>query len=408
MSSIIAINPNIGFDFDSNAILIPAKQMNALVPVNYEDCFEWYQRLFGVFGYMRLTKNHTYRVHKFSSNPMVWQPLKSSCKHEPLGRVTADSAEVPVCKMKAFMEQCADEFYDSCFDIVMNYANGNEELDANGQAIMNRLFEEWQRMLTEGARLQALLGGFYDYDQLLADGVVADGVDKYLHKAMAKTMGTCTGILQRIKLMAQEAGNGHLNVDCLTDDDFSDDGKDYVGEWEVLADCLRENQKRQLKVQTNRGKTGMGATSGTPVWLVSNSIHCKIMEDYRTMCDDITCVQKRLERRTVTIPGGGTMYVIYFDGIPVVPLDDLDCYSEYLKGGLHFAALTLTGNLQIGNSFGAIPSMSNNIGVRIQRSDRNEDYGMYTALSKGLMASAIANPDMYVGTCIFVKDKSLA
>lgn len=95
--------------------------------------------------------------------------------------------------------------------------------------------------------------------------------------------------------------------------------------------------------------------------------------------------------------------VYYIDGrLPVIPLDDINGFDEFLKGDTHFMGIIASGNIQLGASFSSLPEDIENhdIGVSVTRNNdkTRNDYGKYTVLSHALSKVAIADPDYAVAS----------
>ncbi len=173
-----------------------------------------------------------------------------------------------------------------------------------------------------------------------------------------------------------------------------------------IYDALKAAAKPELRQLVDEGGVA-GSVSGSdfmPIVLVSSSIHSAIALEFNTLCVAVTCLNPRITRReftTTTPKGSRVVFVYYIDGVPVIPISDINCYDQYLTGATHLMAITASGNIGLGSSFDALPVVDGGggeVGILIERETSAINLGKYYFLSHALFATTLADTNFYVGT----------
>lgn len=397
MGAVIKINPN--FNRIQNAVSFATRELNYILEEQVYDGFSFYQGLFGVYSFMRLTKDLKHRVHSMSASPMIWQPHKS-CHIDPLGNVTMGVQEIDPCKGTALSEFCYDELFDSCFSHFFNWdGQGPLELDENGREMLNRMTAKILESMVLGARLTLTANGLYDTEKV----EFKKDVSTDIRTLFTKTATTCQGWVAYLKKLSKKAGYSHLNVSNLLKAEHFN-GKAYQGDIEVVYQGLIDNAPNELGCLIDEGgiESALDGISAMPIIKASTQLYKATAAAYRKQCETTLCLNPRLSMEKMTW-NGQTKKVYFFDELPIVPIHDVSHYDKYLKHSTHFAALTLAGNVNLGASFRDLPSVGNQnagVGVRIKMKDENENYGIYSFRSDSLFSTMIANTDFMVATCI--------
>lgn len=395
--SLLKLKPN--FNRIDRALSFPAKQLNYILEESVIDKFSFYQAVFMVYSFMKLSEDLKHKIFSVSSNPFVWQP-HNSCSWDPMGNAQIGTQEITPCKAKVNDEWCYDELFKSCFAHFLRWGNGQAvTLSPEGRRLVSIFVRQMVQNMVVGARLTLTVGKLYKPEKV--SGYLKPGVSGDMKAAFARTMGTCRGWVELLKQKGSEAGLGHLNCkDLLTCDMFS--GKKFLGDIEDLFDKLRDKCMPELDCLLDEG--GVPDVQGirmSPLFLLSPSLFKAVAEAYRKQCNTINCTNPRLTQEIVPW-NGGRHKVYYIDGIPVIPISDLNCYDSYLTGSTHLAVLTVSGNINMGASFANIPSIDRpGMGVRIQQHTDNDKYGKYSFISHALFSTAIANHKLLVGTQVF-------
>jgi len=403
--SLLKLKPN--FNRINRSLAFPAKQLNYILEESVVDKFSFYQAFFMVYSFMKLTEDLKHKIFSVSSNPFVWQ-AHDSCNWSPMGNAQIGEQEISPCKAKVNDEWCYDELFKSCFSHFLKWGTGNTvSLGPEGRRLVNIMVRQMIQNMVVGARLTLTVGKLYDYDKL--KGYFKTGVTGDMKAAFAKTMGTCRGWVELAKEQALKPGYEHLNCkEILTKDMFN--GKKFMGKVvEDVFDKLRGKCLPELQCLLDEG--GVPDVQGltmSPLLLVSQSIYSAVAEEYRKMCVSVTCINPRIERKAVS--WNGRQYNVYYiDGVPVIPISDINCYDSYLTGSTHLAVLTVSGNINMGASFANLPTIDRpGMGVRIQQHTDNDKYGKYSFLSHALFSTAIANHKLFAGTQIFCAPKKAA
>ena len=400
------VKPN--FNRIRQQVAFPANNLNHFMAAELHDTFGFYQRNFGMYNWLTLNKELKYVIHTLQGQPLVWQTLKS-CGWDDTGSMKIGRQEFTPCKAKINESWCHDELFDSCFKHFLDYrGSGPVRLDSNGIDVVNKLTRVLGENATLGARLTLTVGQLYDTNLVEFNNKVGHDI----RTLFRKTAGTCKGWVELVRELGENPKYSHLNVkNCFTVDDF--DGSKYLGDPIALMDSLREEAPADLTALMNEGGI-VGSIQGDfmPMYLVSVSIFNAIANMYRKQCISVTCVNPRLTAEEFTMNtsrGARKVKVYYIDGIPVIPLSDLNCYDKYLTGTTHFAALTVSGNIGLGGSFGAIPDLENagrRVGIMVQRKTDLDELGKYLFLAHALFSATIADTDYFVGCQVYAEPET--
>lgn len=398
MSEVVKIKPN--FNRLDRSLSFATRDVNYLLTEQVYDHFNFYQKTFGVYSFMRLTEDLKHRVFSMSAAPFAWQP-HTSCSIDPLGVIRTNVRETTPVRATAMSKFCYDELFDSCFRVLLGWnGQGPVQMNAAGRRMFDQLLLKVLESMVLGARLSLTAGKLYEGNLNFKDDVQTS-----IQNLMNSTVGTVQGWIDLVKTMAAtEPGSEHLNVPGLfTADDF--DGDNYVGSEANIVDsvlALVDKMRNSASVDLNSimdqgGINDANGVSGNPIILASTYIYKAIAEAFRVQGTSALLQNPRLQQEMRT--WRGRQYKVYFiDGMPVIPIHDLNQYDRYLTTTTHLAAITLAGNINLGCSFTNIPAIdAPGMAVRIKMSDDNEDYGNYTFRSDSLFSTILANSDYYVG-----------
>lgn len=393
------------FNRREQTLIFPVAETNSFAREQIYDNFSFYQRQFGIFQWMPMTKKMKYVIHSAKATPFVWQK-NQSCSWEPTGSLRMDRQEITPCDAKINEQHCWDELMDECFKHLFTWsASGAKTLDATAEALINQFTEILLENYTYGAYLTLTAGGLFNF----TDQTFRDDVSNDLRSLMKKTNSACRGWLPLLKDTADQGSTfQHLNLPgYFTASMF--DGKEFIGDVVALKDELVAKAKPEMRKALNVGGVNGRAVNGivpSAVWLVSDSINNRAAQQYneQSVLNVSTIMfQPRLTRREFT-NGGATIYVYYVDNVPLIPIDAVSEYDQYLEGGYHFSYLTMGRNIGLGGSFGEIPDIATNqVGIRIQRGTSNAELGKYFILSEAMFANAIADVRYVVGSQIYAE-----
>lgn len=397
------INVTPRFNVINRTLAIPSKELNVYMNTMLQDNFDFYQRTFGVFGFMKLTSSLKFIIQTITGNPMLWTAHKS-CAWEPNALFSVGKTEITPAKVKINAEQCYDELFDSVFADLLRW-DGNSTVGFSPEGIdyMNKLITQITQNAALGARLSLTVGQKYDVDAI----TFRDEVKDEIRELFAKTIGSVKGYLVLLSSMAASASKyAHLNVSSLFKAEDLD-GNKFVGNVLDLYDGLKDNAPYDLESIINEGGviSATGGNGGRPIILVSSSIFNAIVNYFNTTCQSITCTNPRVTKTVVT-EGPKQYNVYYLDSLPVVPMSDVNFYDRYLTGTTHFIAITTSGNINLGTAWDTMPdpnSESNDVGLLIEKSQRVQDMGKTYMAAHNLMASGLSDSDQIVAAQIYAE-----
>ena len=339
----------------------------------------------------------------------MWQPHRN-CSWDPTGTLRIGKQTMTPCNAKINEELCYDDFFGSCFSHFLNWSGtGPVRLDANGTRILNDVITTLTLQATMGAKITLALGGLFDLDA--EDVVFVEGVTEDVKSDIRKTINTCKGWMLLLKEKGEDPKTQHLNQPGIfADTDFDASGENFIGDILNLFDSLKSKAKPKMRTLINKGSINdRRGLAYRPLFKVSQSIFNAIVEAYNRQCISNVCTNPRLTARDFAGAGNdarsavNSQRVYYIDGMPVVPLSDINCYDEYFTGTLHFAAITASGNISLGGSFGNIPDLNTNtVGLMIDRETSAKEFGKWYWLAHALLATNIADTDYIVASQEFV------
>lgn len=395
----LIVKPN--FNRKENMLTLPASSLNMFAEAEVQDNTGFYQRQFGVFGYMRLTNKMKFILHSLKGVPFLWQPHKS-CGWDPIGGMYTGRQELTPCEGKINSEYCIDEMFDGCFKHLLQWnGTGPLQLDATGTALINKMIEVLTTNAILGAHLTLTVGKLYDPASV--DFTTKTPGD--IRSMFTKTIGTCKGWLELLKEMAlASADHDHLNISGLLPAG-SFDGKKFTGDVVALYDATFDAAPAPLQTLVNEGGIGGFSDSFSALWLVSTSIYNKVAQEYRELCISVNCVNPRITRQSFTVQttrGSREQHVYFIDDTPVIPISIVNQVDQYLTGAMHFAYLTAAGNITLGSAFTTIDALdvqgNSNAGIAIQRDTNLNRLGMYYFSANNLFQTHIADTDYIAGS----------
>lgn len=96
--------------------------------------------------------------------------------------------------------------------------------------------------------------------------------------------------------------------------------------------------------------------------------------------------------------GARPIMVYFIDGTAMVPLDEIDLLEQVLDTTSHFMYLTISGVIQQGSSFAALPvANESEVAVMVQLSTDVEDLGTYKFAAHALAAVGINDTNYITG-----------
>jgi len=373
--------------------------MNALASESYQDNFGFYQRTFGAFAYMRMTKDLKYVLHYPKDTPFKWQVHKS-CAWDPIGTMSMGKKEIEPCKLKLNEQFCYDELFESTFKSLLEWANGSTvDYTAEGFELVRRLADTIVKNATIGFRMT--LSGGKLYQGLTPD--FSAGTPARIEDAFAKTANACEGWIKLLINLAasDEDKYGHLDNATIESGDISTNGLDFIGSVLDLYDANYALAPRKLQIAIQSGGVGGFDNMFYPLAIVSRSILAKLHLEYLAQNEAVAQNKPRITIREFSVTterGQRPIFVYFIDNTAFIPLDEIDNLEEYLDTASHFFYLTVSGTIQLGSSFAALPvANESDVAVVIQQSTDVEDLGTYKFAAHALAAVGINDTDYITG-----------
>jgi len=391
------------FNVNNRTLVFPSGELNAFTRATIQDSFDYYQRAFGVYSFMKLNSALKFVIHTLAGNPMLWQP-HNSCAWEPNALLSIGNREIDPAKVKINAEQCYDELFESAYEDFLRWDGRSLlQLSEQGEQYLNDLITTIVQNAALGARLALTVGNVYNPASVTFKG----GVPAEVQTLFGKTIGSANGYLKLLSTLANSGAKyAHLNLSNLFNvNDL--DGKKYIGDVIGLYDDLKESAPADLEAVINEGGSFAvaGETTGRPLVLVSSSLFNAIVQHYNKTCVSLTCANPRVTKEMVT-DGGRSYNIYYIDAIPVIPISDVNYYDKYLTGATHFMAITASGNINLGTAWDNMPdpnSTVNDVGLVIEKSTRVQDWGKTYMAGHNLLASGISDTEQIVAAQIYAE-----
>lgn len=378
----------------SGDFFISPDTLTAVARNEYLDTFDEYQRLFGIYSYMQLNQKLKYEVITPKAHPFGWVQ-GNGCACTPSKLLMDFRKELTPTEMCFATRFCWDAIINSAYEHLLNYrSSGETTLNDEGIRLFNTMIDELIPNINMGLRYALTLGNLYNFAQV---STVNDNGAEIATALRTTYSSAITGWMQSAALAA-DAGKAHMRYNGMFDNKIEDGI--YTGNPVTeLYDVLRRNAPREMRHLINTGATTRRGQNFTAMFVVSSSVYSSVVEYYNTIAD--SPMQNRVRVTVQEIPRGAGQLpfkIYYIDNTPVVPLSDVCAWDGYLEGETHFAGLISSGNIQLGTSFGSIPSYTNNsAGLIIARDDNaaSDTYGTYAIRSATLGATAIADTNYF-------------
>lgn len=398
IASPITINP--GFRMDNQTLFFRSKDLNAFTRPTYVDNFGFFQDTFGLYSYMTLDRRGDFIVHKPQGVPLIWQSYKS-CAIDPTKNVIVRSDRIRPERAYAFTTLCHDQLFDSCFEQLIEYNNGAApELDAEGNAILAQLVNEITANMNLGARYILTLGQLHD------DANIDPNQPVSTQQLFTKTTTAVRGWLPLFAALADE-GEAHLNVENLIPDEFVEDCKNWEGSVVDIFDELECQAPKPLQNLINSGGFVQSNTTAQSqfraLFVIDGELHNALTREYRAQSQQIAQNNPRISKDYITNPVSGNPGWVYFiDDIPVIRLDDVNGYDQFLTSKTHFAGIIASGNIQLGMAYDSMPNDIETPGasILVQRNTNAStgSYGDYNMLAWNLFQVSLADPKFAIAT----------
>lgn len=389
------------FNTTTAAATFETTSLNKLVRAQYSDDFGFFQRQFGVYSYMQLTKDLQYKIYYPKGSPLIWQ-THNSCAWTPSKTLSFGENTITPCKVKINEQLCYDELFDSAFKGLLQWGGRpNVSMDPTGTQMLNDMVRTIVENATIGARTVMVGGQVHN----LASVAYETGASTNVQEAFQKSSAACAGWLKLVATL--DSTYSWLEQSVIDADDVGADGATFTTNPLTLYDTLLAGAPKKLRAAIQRGGIRGYGTPYYPIMLVSPSVFSAVYNQYQTQNVTAATNKPRITvREFMENDGRGGMrpvLVYYIDNTVVIPVDEIDNYDEVVTGTSHFAYLTLSGVIQLGASFANIPSVDESqVGLMVQMSQNAEDYGTTKILAHSLLGNAINDVDYITGSYAYV------
>jgi len=390
-----------GFRRDNQTLFFESKDLNAFTRPTYVDNFGFFQDAYGVYEYMRLDDRREFIVHKPKGAPLLWQAY-NSCSVDPTKNIVVRSERIRPEKGYLHTQFCQDQMFDSCFEQLIKYSNGAfPELSAEGQQIISSLLDELMVNMHLASRYILTLGQLFNAGNTNFDPNQPVGIADLFQR----TTSAVRGWVPLFAALADE-GLAHLNINNLIPNDFVQDCKNWSGSIVDIYDELECQAPKPLQSLINQGGVVRSNTTAgntfKPLFLVSGELHNALVREYRAQSSQIAQNNPRISKMAVTSANGSVGQMYFIDDVPVVRLDDINGYDQFLTSQTHFAGIVASGNIQLGMAFDQMPKDIENMGagllVQQNLNASTGSYGDYNVLAWNLFQVALADPNYAVAT----------
>lgn len=379
------------FDRANQTLTFATDKVNAFQSAAYMGTFGFYQQMFGVYGYMKLTKYLKYIVYYPTGSPLLWQ-AHNSCTWTETNTLGFGSLEIDPIRTKINEALCT---VDTTTEVLRAFNDWNGDattsLSAEGILMTNELTKTMIANATIGAQAQLVAG------KVLAAESVSSGTSTALTTAFGYTKNVVTGY---VKAAITAGGNLNDTTNLITAGDITSGV--YTGDVLDLYDAYVTNANAKLKMAIQIGAQFNAVTGHAtyPLWIVSESIFNAVYAKYEELKSSPMQNEVRIKAVTTTYQGAEMTYYKIGNTV-VVPEFAATAFTAVTDKKIHFAYLTLSGVIQFGCSFASIPELdSQNVAIRVQQGQRNEDFGRITFLAHALQAAAINDADYITGSAI--------
>lgn len=379
---------------DSRYLEIPARTANALARAEYLDFITPYQRAFNIYEWMRINRLGKFVVTYPQSNMLLLQK-HNGCGWNPQGFMRFASDEITADRAKINVEDCYDEVFGSAFEKWLEWGR-SPQVDLRAE-YTNLLTQTIMQQSALGVQATLTAGGLFPEDITFEDAVPTNVRNAFMRSAFVSK-----GWIQAAREQAaMNDARAQMDNDLIASGDISTNGEEFTGDVLDLFDRrMTASTRKMRRAMVMGGKPAFGGRQSRPVWLVSPSIAEQVYKQKRVQDAALATNEVRITTERIGSPGsasGDGILVYFIDGVPVIPIYEVEMFSEFVKGTAHFDYLTLTGVIQLGGSFADIPSAAGDVAIRVQQSERNEDLGKTTYLSHMLLAGAFTDSDYISG-----------
>lgn len=407
------IIPLVPFEFtpgDSmNVIEIPAEKMNVLVRNEYEDTFDFWQQLSGLRSFMRMNRLGKFTVTDVKGYSGIWGQM-SGCSFLETGGLAFGTREITPIPIYDLSAWCSYDTIGEVYETLLRWDNGDID-ESSVISIWNIFVKELMANSTQSLRNTFTTNKLRD---LTDDAVYVAAPDatQTTRIAQLKAVSASHALKGELALIEETYASdnsryAHLKVggnSFVVAGDFTNGV--YTGSVKTKLNEIKAAAPSKLRNLINSG--GSMTTNGKEFKAVvglSNSYYSALHNEYNAQIDQVATNGMRITKERVTV-GNTTREVFYYDMMLVVPLSEVSGLDDLFVADTHVMGIFGSGILQNGHSFGKYPSNveTNQVGYRLEMGKtiastgvvagvNTYETGKFKALTQGLAATALADPD---------------
>ena len=354
-----------------------------------------YQSKYNILEFLPMNQDKEFNLHTIMGDPLLWQADDGSCSVTPMGGQRWKKTSISPSKLRAFMKICVGkELYETMFRAMMKWEKSGRQNTAEFLKVLNPIIKEDQVQLAQSLIATALLGSLFDYGSIGFSG----NATPQNQSDFEKQANAFNGILNQVKTSTVNT----MYDETILPDTILDQAAAGIDISDV-ANKLFNVADPELQRLIARGqlRDGRGGTV-RPVLIVSSNFFGDLFNKAKDVAD-LSLQNSSIFREITVVEDGNVGHEYRWRNVPIVPLDELCIYDQYLNSRFYFAAFTSTRNIQIGTNFGKFDRIEQtSVGATYQRiADDDIDGGDAGAIYRdthALLAADIANEKLFTST----------
>lgn len=375
-------------------LLLESKTVNTFLRSIFLNTMTPYQRALNVFNLSNLTKNKKYIRHKSKTRGIKWQPY-DPCNRKPTGSTTITSTEVTPCALAMAHEICSAN-WGNCLDYLDTFTASGEVDTSDFEPILNEILTDVANMAGDELWSTMLMGKYYSAQSGLTLNTDVPNTERDAHlKSEAECKGLVRYLLDYVPACDIFDTTDYTKCNSITD---------MAGLFERARCCARD-KSRLFQSMVDLGYTNPSLAS--PVFIVSGNMYGQMTQIITSLQNVQNPQYSPWSRRQIAVPSGGTMDLYLYMNIPIVPVTGFNSWDWYYTDyETEFIALTVTGNIEIGDNFeGQVVSGADEpVGMVIQDVPDPSKPNTFFVSSTALIDVNVMDHDMIVWDVAAIKN----